>query len=204
MRKRTKPFFDSIIAECENQDIDFGKFLAYMGRRYYQDGTSSHFDSEKAKVFDNIYQGKNPYDNKKLSAQQGVFLKKSLDIGRRRYTVLRKFLNPYVHLPKNEDVRAEEKNIVPKFDPCNLSSNGLTGLWCPLPRLLEKHTTDLMENSINGIDDSDSPLLDQIVNDGITIRAGGGFDASGRHSTWRYTVVCNFSYLFFYKMYEKL
>ena len=35
MRKRTKPVFDSIVQECEKEQIDFGLFLAFMGRRYY-------------------------------------------------------------------------------------------------------------------------------------------------------------------------
>ena len=82
-----------------------------------------------------------------------------------------------------DEVRAEEKKIVPDFDPL---TGCLSGLWCPLPKLLSKHTTDIMENMINEIDDSDSVLLNELVEDGITIKAGGGFDASGRHSTWRY------------------
>ena len=188
LRKRTKPFFDKIVAECEKENIEFSKFLAYMGRRYYQDGSSTHYSKEKGQIFDSIYQDKDPYEQKKLSPKQGVFLKKNLDIGRRRYTELRKFLNPYVHLPGTDVVREEEKKIVPKFEPA------LKGLWCPLAKLLTKHTTDLMENMITEIDDNDSPMLETLAQDEIIVKGGGGFDASGRHSTFRYTLVHKFSY----------
>ena len=60
-----------------------------MGRRYYQNGKSSHFDKSKAKIFDDIYNKKDPYEKKNLSPKQGVYLMKNLDIGRRKYTTLR-------------------------------------------------------------------------------------------------------------------
>ena len=50
-----------------------------------------------------------------------------------------------------------------------------------------------MENMVSEIDDYDSPLLEKIVQDGIIVKGGGGFDASGRHSTFRYPAV-RFSY----------
>ena len=49
-----------------------------------------------------------------------------------------------------------------------------------------------IENMLPEIDDSNSPLLDKIIQDEIIIKGGGGFDASGRHSTFRYTVVSKF------------
>ena len=33
--RRTKTVFDSLVKECEENQIDFGTFLGFMGRRYY-------------------------------------------------------------------------------------------------------------------------------------------------------------------------
>ena len=35
MGRRSKAVFDSLVQECEENQIDFATFLAFMGRRYY-------------------------------------------------------------------------------------------------------------------------------------------------------------------------
>ena len=180
MGRRTKKFFDEMIDKCEKEDMEFDKFCAYMCRRYYSNGKSTHSDPKKAQIFDDIFNGKDPYEKQKLSPKQGVYLKKELDIGRRRYINLRKFLNPYIHLPNTDELREEENSIRPSCIKV------LGGLWWPLPDLVTRQTKDLLEYMVPEIDDKDSPLLKEIVRDGITVKGGGGFDASGRHSTWRY------------------
>lgn len=76
-----------------------------------------------------------------------------------------------------DEVRIEKNNIVPTFDQT------LGGLWWPLPKSLPLQTADLIENMIE-VDNSET-MLDDIAQDGIIVKCGGGFDASGRHSTFR-------------------
>ena len=87
-------------------------------------------------------------------------------------------MNPYIHLPNTDEIRMEKNKIVPTVDP------SLNGLWWPLPKILTRNTADTIENMLEN-DDTDA-LLDEIAQDGIIVKGGGGFDASGRHSTFRY------------------
>ena len=56
----------------------------------------------------------------------------------------------------------------------------LNGLWLPLPDLVKTHTRDVLENMVT-VDESMLEELEQ----GLIIKGGGGFDASGRHSAFR-------------------
>lgn len=104
LSRRTQKVFDELIELSEKDGMEFGKLLGYLGRRYYSnEHNPSRFNKQKAQIFDDIYQEKDPYEMKKLTPKQGVYLKKQLDIGRRRYVNLRKFLDPYVHLPNSDE-----------------------------------------------------------------------------------------------------
>ena len=59
------------------------------------------------------------------------------------------------------------------------------GIWWPLPQLATRQTTDLLEYMVPEIADADSPLLDELVKDGIIVKGGSGFDASGRNKSFR-------------------
>ena len=146
----------------------------------YQNGKSSHFDKKKAQIFDDLVNQKDPYEKKRLSSKQGVYLMKSLDIGRIKYTNLRQFLDPYISLPSTDAVREEKNKIVPKVDPI------LKGLWWPLPKLVAQQTSELLENMVQTEDNE--ALVEEIVQDGIVVKGGGGFDASGRHAIFRYVI----------------
>ena len=176
--RRTKKTFDLLVSECEKEDIDFDVFLAHLGRRYYSNGKSSNFDKSKVEMFDHIINKKDPFSVQKLSGKEGLYIMESLEIGHRRYTNLRKFLEPHCHLPNTDVVREAKNEIVPKqdFEPM------LDGLWYPLPKLVKRHTTDILEDMVQFEDES---VLKEIEEDGIIVKGGGGFDVSGRHSTFR-------------------
>ena len=95
---------------------------------------------------------------------------------------MRQFLEPYVHLPNTSVVTAARKDVVPDFIKAPFEPDGAieNGLWLPLPDLIKIHTKDLLENMVV-VDDS---MLSEIEK-GITIKGGGGYDASGRHCAFR-------------------
>ena len=105
---------------------------------------------------------------------------KSLDIGKIKYTSLKQFLDPYITLPSTDDVREEKNKIVPKFQPV------LKGLWWSLPELVKQQTSELIENLCETEDKE--ALLEEITEDGIIMKGGGGFDASGRHNIFRFVL----------------
>ena len=67
--RRTKRIFDQMVKECEQQNMEFSTFLGYLGRRYYSNSLSSHFDKEKEDMYNDIYKGKNPFKHYHLSGR---------------------------------------------------------------------------------------------------------------------------------------
>ena len=51
---------------------------------------------------------------------------------------------------------------------------------------MAQQTSELLENMVETEDHE--TLMDEIIEDGITVKGGGGFDASGRHAIFRFVL----------------
>ena len=176
-RKRSQKAYDAFKEWCKEEGLPFDKGLFYLGRRHYlSTENKDDYDFDKGTTFDQIYKGKEFAYRHSLTAKQGKYLQSSLDIGRERYQVLRKFLDPVLDLPSPDKLRVFQNQVIPKYEP---TIND--GLWLPLPTLVKVHAQSTIEELCNISEDQ----LDHISEHGLNLVGDGGADGSGQHSQFR-------------------
>ena len=91
---------------------------------------------EKGKMFEQIFNGKNPFEYVDVSPRDGLYLQTSLDIGKTKYLNLRKFWLDYynISLPNTNKVRDFKNDFVPKYN--NFFTATLAGKWLPLEQVI--------------------------------------------------------------------
>ena len=108
--RRLKDLVKVLDKTCKNESIQLDKLLGLVGRRMCSTA-GDHFNFEKSQVFGQIYDGINPYRNNELSVEQACFVKESLEIGRRKFTNFRTFMQPFVKMPSAEKIRNFQHDI---------------------------------------------------------------------------------------------
>ena len=135
---------------------------------------------EKGKMFEQIFNGKNPFEYVDVSPRDGLYLQTSLDIGKTKYLSLRKFLldNYDISLPNTDKVRDFKSDFVPKYN--NFFTGNVVGKWLPLEHVKADLTKQFFASGM-----AKMPEKFFEDNDTIIVKGCGGFDASGRHQKFR-------------------
>ena len=177
-RKRSQKAYDAFAKWCKEEGLPFDKGLFYMGRRHYLSTENEEdYDFRKGTIFNEIYKGKELLAYRhSLSAKQGKYLQTSLDIGREKWQLLRKFLDPVLDLPSPDRLRIFQNQIMPKYE-----STINDGLWIDLPTLAKVHATSTIEE-LTYISEEN---LEHIAEHGVVLIGDGGADGSGQHSKFR-------------------
>ena len=102
--RRMKPVLETLEQFCSDEKIDMYSLLGLAGRKYFST-SGENYDYDKAKVFNEIYEGKDPLEKKSLTIEEASFLRESLEIGDQKYKNMKSFLKPYVHLPNTDKLR---------------------------------------------------------------------------------------------------
>ena len=71
LRARLAPVNDYLQSFCDNEKIDMWFLLGLIGKKYYQT-PGSNYDYKKAKTFENIYDGIDPFEKNCLTPMQGI------------------------------------------------------------------------------------------------------------------------------------
>ena len=90
---------------CNEEDIDFDKLIGLAGRKWYQNSNSDHYNYEKGQMFNEIYEGKNPFSRNELSVEKSSHIKETLELGRQKYKNLRNFVKDHVKLASPDKIR---------------------------------------------------------------------------------------------------
>ena len=106
--RRMKHVLETLEQFCTDEQIDMYRLLGLAGRKYFST-SGEHYDYDKAKVFNEIYDGNDPYERRALTVEEASFIKESLEIGTQKYKNLKTFLKPHIHLPHPDKLR-ELKN----------------------------------------------------------------------------------------------
>ena len=85
MRDCLKPIITKLENICTEEKISMSLLLGLVGRSYYFNNHSDHYDYSLGKMFQQIYNGKDPFAYNSLSLDQGIYLLEKLEIGKTRY-----------------------------------------------------------------------------------------------------------------------
>ena len=85
MRDRLRPIISQLENICSAEKITMNLLLGLVGRSYYLNNHTDHYNYEMGNIFQQIYDGKDPYEFKSLSVDQGIYLLEKLEIGKTRY-----------------------------------------------------------------------------------------------------------------------
>ena len=149
--------------------------LSLIGKNYYYTH-GVHYNYKYAKIFEQIYERKDPFEKRQMTDLQGLYLQEAFQLGKLRFSSLKRFLDPFVNVPNSTYVRNLKKSIVPKLE--TLDNSFKNGKWAPLDRLLTQVVKDTL------IYLAKPELLAKIADD-INVLLTAGFDGSGRHSEFR-------------------
>ena len=98
------------------------------------------YNYELGLQYQQIFNGKNPFEDCKLSVDQGIYLLQKLEIGKMRYRDLKKFLSEFCHLPGYEKLSERIHDLMPKLIS---SENG--GVWTDIKDILTRHLSATIE-----------------------------------------------------------
>ena len=107
--RRMKPILDYLGKVCEEEHIEFDKLIGLAGRKWYHNNKSNHYDHQKGEIFNQIFEGKNPFANNELSVEESSHIKETLELGREKFKNLRNSLKDYVKLSSPDKIREFQK-----------------------------------------------------------------------------------------------
>ena len=108
-----------------DEKMPFNQFLALLGRtHYWNNENQDEYNYELGLQYQQIFNGKNPFDDSKLTIDQAIYVLQKAEIGRTRYTDLKKFLSEFVGLPGYQNLRDRIRQLVPE-----LIKSKTEGVW---------------------------------------------------------------------------
>ena len=102
--RRMKHVLETLEEICVDEKIDMYRLLGLAGKKYFST-SGQNYDYEKAKVFNELYEGNDPFESKALTVEEASYLKSSLELGDLKYKNMKSFLKPYIHLPNTDKLR---------------------------------------------------------------------------------------------------
>ena len=136
-----KPTLDYLSGIAKDEKMPFNQFLSILGRTYYWNNEEAEqYNYELGLQYQQIFNGKNPFEDCKLSIDQGIYLLQKLEIGKMRYRDMKKFLSEFCHLPGYEKLSERIKTLMPDLIS---SENG--GIWTNIKDILTRHLSATIE-----------------------------------------------------------
>ena len=105
--ERLKPIMDNCLKFCEEEELPFNEFLGHMGKYYYN---TVGDDFTKAKLFDLISKGQNPYEKHSMSVARSLAFKDFCRLGQKPYDEVRKLLDPVLQLGRFKNINNYNNN----------------------------------------------------------------------------------------------
>ena len=102
--RRMKHVVDTLEQFCAEEQIDMYRLLGLAGRKHFAT-SGQNFDYGKAKVFDQIFDNKDPFEKHSLTIEEASFLRESLELGDLKYKNMKTFLKPHLNLPNTDKLR---------------------------------------------------------------------------------------------------
>ena len=96
----------------EEEGLEMDEFLGMVGHYHYNRPGPDN-SKTKAKIFKKLEDQEDPYEFDSLPINEAIFVKQYCNLGRRKYSLMRRLFSPYINLPSHEAVAAEENKLTP-------------------------------------------------------------------------------------------
>ena len=96
----------------EEEGLEMDELLGMVGHYHYNRPGPDN-SKTKAKIFKKLEDQEDPYEFDSLPINEAIFVKQYCNLGRRKYSLMRRLFSPYINLPSHEAVAAEENKITP-------------------------------------------------------------------------------------------
>ena len=139
-KTRLAPTLDFLTDISKEEKVPFKDMLSIMGRAYYWNNESDHYDYELGLEYQQMFKGVNPFMDLKLTVDQAIYLLEKLEIGKTKYVDFKKFLGEYINLPGYEKHSERIRELVP-----DLKISEKQGVWADIQDILTRHLSATIE-----------------------------------------------------------
>ena len=115
-RNRLKNLKETINVFCSEEQVDFYTLIGYLGKDTYLEKKSEKYDYKKGMLFKEISENKDVFEQRYLSPQEALYLQETLQLGKSRMSKMKQFMDKFVHIPNNGEIRKYRKNLLPKLE----------------------------------------------------------------------------------------
>ena len=172
LNNRTKDIKSSVSEFCSSEKVPIDKVLGIIGTSHYLSNGPNR-DQAKGEMFQQIAQGKDPFEKKKMSVDQGVYVQDSLGIGRTRYVDHANFLKQFdLKCPNPANIRKRRLEFTPE-----LLKGPNEGIWVNLQEACKLVTKETIVHLAK--DNFDKLVNEDPVNWLLDVDLDCGFDGSG-------------------------
>ena len=139
-KTRLGPTLDFLTDVAKEEKVPFKDMLSILGRSYYWNNESDHYDYELGLEYQQMFKGVNPFMDLKLTVDQAIYLLEKLEIGKTKYVDFKKFLGEYINLPGYEKLSERIRELVP-----DLKISEKQGVWADIQDILTRHLSATIE-----------------------------------------------------------
>ena len=139
-KTRLSPTVDFLVDIASEEKVPFKDILSLMGRSYYWNNESDHYDYELGLEYQQMFKGINPFMDLRMTVDQAIYLLERLEIGKTKYVDFKKFLSEYINLPGYEKLSDRIRELVPA-----LKISQKQGVWADIQDILSRHLSATIE-----------------------------------------------------------
>ena len=150
---RTKGIKKAFQDFCSTEQVPADRVLGVIGKKTYLTEGENR-DQNKGKMFKKIAEGKDPFEKKQMTPDQGIYVQDTLAIGRTKYTDHAKYMSQFgVQFASTPNIKKRRLEFTPE-----LKKGPNEGIWV---NLFEATQIVTKETIVHLAKDS----FDQLVND---------------------------------------
>ena len=139
-KTRLSPTLEFLTDIAKEEKVPFKDMLSLMGRSYYWNNDSDHYDYEIGLEYHQMFKGINPFLDMKMTVDQAIYLLEKLDMGKTKYVDFKKFVSEFVNVPGYEKLSSRIRELVPDL---NISKK--QGVWADIQDILRRHLSATIE-----------------------------------------------------------